>query len=86
MNADLARERAGTSFRSCDLTYLWYGGRENTHRRRYIGLFIYYFHDQQTVSVLLNIPGFHLLCVLSVALGQMHRASGLVVECRSGVS
>ena len=37
VNPDLARERGKASFNPIELTYLLYGGREKTERKRYLG-------------------------------------------------
>ena len=37
VNPDIAREREKASFNPTELTYLLYGGREKTERKRYLG-------------------------------------------------
>lgn len=37
VNPDLAQEREKASFNPTELTYLIYGGREKTERKRYLG-------------------------------------------------
>ena len=37
-NPDLAREREKASFNPTELTYLLYGGREKTERKRFLGI------------------------------------------------
>ena len=39
VNPDLAREREKASFNPVELTFLLYGGRERTERKRYLGEF-----------------------------------------------
>jgi len=37
VNPDIAKEREKASFNPTELTYLLYGGREKTERKRYLG-------------------------------------------------
>ena len=37
MNPDLANERGKASFNTTELTYLLYGGRQKTERKRFLG-------------------------------------------------